>query len=43
MRFLVRLSLDLTARTAGLVVSQPLNVITVRMMAQFVGGEDKYR
>ncbi|GLH11767.1 Mitochondrial carrier-like protein 2 [Gryllus bimaculatus] len=31
-----------TARTAAFIVSQPFNVIAVRMMAQFIGGEEKY-
>jgi hypothetical protein len=29
-------------RTAAIVASQPFTVIAVRMMAQFVGGENKY-
>lgn len=37
-----KLTIDLTARTAGIIASQPLAVITYRMMAEFIGGEDKY-
>ncbi|XP_023028322.2 mitochondrial carrier homolog 2 isoform X1 [Leptinotarsa decemlineata] len=33
---------DLITHTAAIVVSQPFHVITVRMMAQFVGRETKY-
>jgi len=35
-------SYEMAARCAGTVVSQPFQVIMVRSMAQFVGGEDKY-
>lgn len=35
-------SYEMAARCAGAVVSQPFQVIMVRSMAQFVGGEDKY-
>ena len=33
---------NLIGRTVGMVMSQPFEVITIRMMAQFVGGETKY-
>jgi short subunit fatty acids transporter len=33
---------NLVGRTAGLIVTHPLDVICVRMMAQFVGRETKY-
>ncbi|XP_015519875.1 mitochondrial carrier homolog 2 [Neodiprion pinetum] len=33
---------DLASRIAAIVVSHPFDVITLRMMAQFVGGETKY-
>lgn len=33
---------DIVCRTASIVASQPFNVIAVRMMAEFVGGENKY-
>jgi len=35
-------SYEMVARCAAAVVSQPFQVIMVRSMAQFVGGEDKY-
>jgi len=41
--FIDKLSVKLIAHTAGVVASHPFQVICVRMMAQFVGGEDKYR
>lgn len=41
--FLDNLSVDLIAHTAGVIVSHPFQVICVRMMAEFVGGEDRYR
>ncbi|XP_046992003.1 mitochondrial carrier homolog 2-like [Schistocerca americana] len=41
-RLVNKLTIDITARTAGIIASQPLAVITYRMMAQFIGGEDKY-
>lgn len=34
---------DVISRTAAIIVSHPLEVISLRMMAQFVGGETKYR
>ncbi|KAF7396039.1 hypothetical protein HZH68_010089 [Vespula germanica] len=33
---------DLLSRMMGIIVSHPLDVIMLRMMAQFVGGETKY-
>ncbi|XP_015171611.1 PREDICTED: mitochondrial carrier homolog 2-like [Polistes dominula] len=33
---------DLISRMVGIIVSHPLDVIMLRMMAQFVGGETKY-
>lgn len=33
---------DLISRAVGIIVSHPLDVISLRMMAQFVGGETKY-
>jgi len=38
-----QLSRDLVVHSVGLVVSHPLHVISVRMMAQFVGKEIKYK
>lgn len=38
-----QLSRDLVLHTTGLVVSHPLHVVSVRMMAQFVGKEMKYK
>jgi carrier protein len=37
------LAQDIVCRTAAIVASHPFNVIAVRMMAEFVGGENKYR
>lgn len=33
---------NLISRTVGIILSHPFDVISVRMMAQFVGGETKY-
>lgn len=41
--FLDSLSVELIAHTAGVIVSHPFQVICVRMMAEFVGGENQYR
>ncbi|XP_063698524.1 mitochondrial carrier homolog 2 [Culicoides brevitarsis] len=38
-----QLSRDVVLHTTGIVVSHPLHVISVRMMAQFVGKEVKYK
>jgi len=40
--FITDLSRDVVCRTVAIVASQPFTVIAVRMMAQFVGGENKY-
>lgn len=40
--FLTDLSRDVMCRAVAIVASQPFTVIAVRMMAQFVGGENKY-
>lgn len=37
------LTKDTISRVVAIVVSHPLEVIALRMMAQFVGGETKYR
>lgn len=34
---------DIISRTVAIIVSHPLEVVSLRMMAQFVGGENKYR
>lgn len=34
---------EITSKTAGVIASQPLHVITLRIMAQFVGREIQYR
>jgi len=34
---------DVISRTVAIIVSHPLEVISLRMMAQFVGRETKYR
>lgn len=33
---------DVVSRLTAIIVSQPFHVITIRMMAQFVGGEKRY-
>lgn len=33
---------DLISKSVGIIVSHPLDVIAIRMMAQFVGDETKY-
>lgn len=40
--FIRKVSRDLTIRTWAIVVSHPFHVMTLRCMAQFVGGETKY-
>lgn len=40
--FLKNLKRDLSNRVATIIVSHPFHVITIRMMAQFVGREVKY-
>lgn len=34
---------DIISRTVAIIVSHPLEVVSLRMMAQFVGGEKQYR
>lgn len=41
-RFIKSVKCDLITHTAAIIVSQPFHVITVRMMAQFIGRETKY-
>jgi carrier protein len=41
-RFRVQLKRDLVVHAAGVIISQPFHVMTIRMMAQFVGRETKY-
>jgi len=41
--FFLRVAQSLSATTASIVVSQPFHVIAVRTMAQFIGGEEKYK
>ncbi|XP_066148198.1 mitochondrial carrier homolog 2-like [Euwallacea fornicatus] len=41
-KFLNSLACDLINHTAAIAISQPFHVITIRMMAQFVGKETKY-
>jgi mitochondrial carrier len=41
-RFLMKLKRDVVLHAAGIVLSQPFHVVSVRMMAQFVGREVKY-
>jgi len=41
-KWLFSMRCDILTHTAAIVVSQPFHVITVRMMAQFVGKETKY-
>ncbi|KAG5873024.1 hypothetical protein JTB14_012624 [Gonioctena quinquepunctata] len=41
-KFIKGVKCDLITHTAAIIVSQPFHVITVRMMAQFVGRETRY-
>lgn len=41
-RFEVKLKRDLVTHTAGAIIASPFHVISIRMMAQFVGQETKY-
>ncbi|KAJ8919862.1 hypothetical protein NQ315_006391 [Exocentrus adspersus] len=41
-RFIRSVKCDIITHTAAIFVSQPFHVITVRMMAQFIGRETKY-
>lgn len=40
--FIKNVKRDLANRVATIVVSHPFHVITIRMMAQFIGRETKY-
>lgn len=42
-RFLNKLGGLIVCRSAAIVITQPLHVVTLRVMAQFIGGETKYR
>lgn len=41
-RFETKLKRDIVTHTAGAIISSPFHVISIRMMAQFVGRETKY-
>jgi carrier protein len=41
-RFETKLKRDVVTHTAGAIISSPFHVISIRMMAQFVGRETKY-
>lgn len=41
-RFRVKLKRDVVVHTAGAIIASPFHVISVRMMAQFIGSETKY-
>ncbi|XP_022915786.1 mitochondrial carrier homolog 2-like [Onthophagus taurus] len=41
-KFIRNLKRDIVSRVSAIIVSQPFHVITIRMMAQFVGQETKY-
>ena len=41
-RFESKLKRDIVTHTAGAIISSPFHVISIRMMAQFVGRETKY-
>ncbi|GAB6029262.1 hypothetical protein CHUAL_005029 [Chamberlinius hualienensis] len=43
LRFFLSTVRDMASQTAAIVVSHPFQVITVRMVAQFIGGEEAYR
>lgn len=42
-RYVKTLTKEVVSRFTAIVFSQPFHVITIRMMAQFVGGETKYK
>lgn len=42
-KFIRNLKKDLISRVSAVIISHPFHVITIRMMAQFVGHETKYR
>lgn len=41
-RFETKLKRDIVVHTAGAIISSPFHVISIRMMAQFIGRETKY-
>lgn len=41
-RYEIKLKRDLVTHTAGAIIASPFHVISIRMMAQFVGKETKY-
>lgn len=41
-RFKAQMKRDLVIHSAGIVITQPFHVISLRMMAEFVGKETKY-
>lgn len=41
-RFEAKLKRDIVTHTAGAIISSPFHVISIRMMAQFIGRETKY-
>lgn len=41
-RFEIKLKRDIVTHAAGAIICSPFHVITIRMMAQFVGKETKY-
>lgn len=41
-KWVATMKMDVVTHTAAIIVSQPFQVITIRMMAQFVGKETKY-
>lgn len=42
-RFLKELKRDLILHASGIIIAQPFQVISIRMMAQFVGRETIYK
>lgn len=42
-RFLKELKHDLILHASGIIIAQPFQVISIRMMAQFVGRETIYK
>lgn len=41
-RFRIKLNRDIVVHAAGAVIASPFHVISIRMMAQFIGRETKY-
>lgn len=41
--FLKTVKKEFISRTAAIIISHPFHVITIRMMAQFIGRETKYK